>query len=107
MKWRRGAFADLRTIPAVMEHLHTEAEDMAARAGEGYETSIGVTGGRVRGRAQVVTATPEAMRDNAQNHTLMRVLAGKSGLVEYVSRSGKRSWVTQKQRDNYMRNRKA
>ncbi|NKY08943.1 hypothetical protein [Cellulomonas hominis] len=75
MKWRRGAFAELRTDPAVMRELDSYAERIADAAGDGYEAKPAEeTGGRVRGRAAVVTTTLGAIRDNAKNHTLMRAL---------------------------------
>lgn len=80
MQWRRGAFADLRTQPDLLDELDGHAERIAAVAGKGYEaTPARTTGGRVRGRAVVLTATPRAMVDNAKNHTLMRALGRGNG----------------------------
>lgn len=80
VQWRRGAFADLRTEPAVMDELDAHAERIAAAAGDGYEAMPAAeTGGRVRGRAAVVTTTTGAMRDNAKNHTLVRALGQTKG----------------------------
>ncbi len=75
IKWNRGAFAELRTEPAVMDELDRYAEHIANVAGDGYVANMAEeTGGRVRGRASVVTATPAAIRDNAKNHTLLYAL---------------------------------
>lgn len=80
MKWRRGAFADLRTDPAVMRELDAYAEQIASAAGDGYEAKgAEVTGGKVRGRAAVVATTVKANRDNAKNHTLVRALGQARG----------------------------
>ncbi|MCG7284964.1 hypothetical protein MHY85_03125 [Cellulomonas sp. ACRRI] len=80
VKWRNGAFADLRTEPAVMDELDAYAEHIAAAAGDGFEARMAEeTGGRVRGRAAVLTTTTEAMRDNAKNHTLLRALGQAKG----------------------------
>lgn len=82
IKWKRGVFKEIRTLPDVMSIVESTADSMAADAGEGYEaTAASVTRGRGRARASVVTATPRAMHDNAKRHTLTRVLAqgGSSG----------------------------
>lgn len=71
IKWNRGVFAEIRTMPTVMAELDNLAEGIADRAGAGYEAEPAqVTGGRVRGRAAVITRTVEAMIDEARNHTL-------------------------------------
>ncbi len=80
IKWNRGAFAELRTLPAVMNELGGYADRIASAAGDGYEaTTPAVTGGRVRGRAAVVATTAKANRDNAKNHTLLRALGQGRG----------------------------
>lgn len=104
-EWSRGAFRDVRTLPKVLEHLTETAEEWAEKAGPGYVADSHITGGRGRARASVRTGDLDSAIDNARNNTLMRILAGKAGLVEYVSKSGKKSYVTQKQADNYRRNR--
>ncbi|MCT1710217.1 hypothetical protein [Dermabacter hominis] len=62
------------TLPEVKKALNSRASRIAANAGEGYEAreSMGRTR---RARAVVVTATPEAMRDNSRNQTLSRYKA--------------------------------
>ena len=58
-----------------MGQLNMYAAAVAARAGAGYEAKPAApTGGRVRGRAAVVTATRDARRDQARNHTLEKSL---------------------------------
>lgn len=71
IRWNRGAFAEIRSLPAVQAEVNSLAASVADRAGDGYEARpAAVTGGRVRTRAAVVTATAEAVRDQAINHTL-------------------------------------
>lgn len=71
IKWNRRAFAELRTMPAVMRELDALAEGIAARAGEGFVAEpASVTGGRVRGRAAVLTSTRQAQAQEAREHTL-------------------------------------
>lgn len=76
--WKRGAFAELRTSPGVMAQVDRTAQAMADRAGPGYEAKPAKkTGGRVRGRAAVIPTTHDAIRDQAKNHTLERVVTQK------------------------------
>ena len=75
IRWRRGAFAEIRSLPAVVAEVNSLAAGVADRAGDGYEARAAtISGGRVRARAAVVTATAEARRDQATNHTLERSL---------------------------------
>lgn len=70
-------FQALRTDPAMMAELNRLAEDIAEKAGDGFGAKpAAATGGRVRGRSAVVTATPEAVRRNAKNNALLRALGG-------------------------------
>lgn len=57
----------------VQAQLDAHAKAMAEQAGAGY--SGGAHPWTTRGRASVITAEPRAMRDNAKNQTLARVLA--------------------------------
>ena len=69
------AFAEVRTMPAVMAELNRIADGIADRAGDGFVAEPAQkTGGRVRGRAAVVTATPRAMAVEARDHVLERSL---------------------------------
>lgn len=78
--YKPGAFAAVRTAPGVLSELTARAERIAGAAGPGYEARAArSTGGRVRGRASVGTATFQAMRDNARNHTLLRALGSGRG----------------------------
>lgn len=73
--FRPGAFAELRTSGEVMAALNEIAQGIADRCGEGFEATPAVeTGGRVRGRATVVTATPRAMVVQAKRHVIERAL---------------------------------
>ncbi len=71
IKWNRRAFAELRTMPEVLRELDALAEGIADRAGEGFTVEpASVTGGRVRGRAAVITSTRQAQAKEAREHTL-------------------------------------
>ena len=49
-----------------------KARDVAGRAGEGYSSEVRVYKKRAVGRAYA--ATPEAVRDNYENNTLLKAL---------------------------------
>lgn len=79
--WKRGVFAEIRTLPAVLSELDSMAEAIANRAGDGFEARAAEnTGGKVRGRAAVVTASMKAIRRNAREQTLLKSMdAGRRG----------------------------
>lgn len=54
----------------------TEAERIAAAAGDGYEVDVRKVGDRLRGEA--FTATKEAMQDNMENNTLLKATGARS-----------------------------
>ena len=56
---------------AVQQELAKRTGRAARAAGPGYESAVEV--GRTRALGRVTAETPEAARDNARNHTLMRV----------------------------------
>ena len=113
IKWKPGVFAEIRTLDStaneverLADELAAEANTIAPRPAALYRTDFDITGGRVRGRSAVFTGNLDAVIDNAKHKTLMRVFASKGGLVEYTSKAGRTSWITQKQYDNYTRNRR-
>lgn len=57
-------------ITGFMEEL---AGQIQASCGEGYEVSI-YGEGKTRANVSVYTATPEAMRDNLKNNTLLKAM---------------------------------
>lgn len=57
--------------PGVQRELKKRVDRAAAAAGPGYESSVTV--GNTRALGKVSAETPQAARDNARNHTLMRV----------------------------------
>ena len=81
IKWRKAAFAEIRTLPRVLSELDSMADAIANRAGDGFESrSAAPTGGKVRGRAAVITVTARAMRRNARDMTLLKSMdAGRRG----------------------------
>lgn len=76
IKWNIGAFAEIRNAPGVLDDLQNRADAIANAAGEGYESRPAEAGkGRNgRGRAAIITADFDAVRDNAKNQTLLRSL---------------------------------
>ncbi len=75
--WNMKGFQELRTDPAIMAVIEDEANKIAERAGAGFEVQGPKrTGGRIRGHARVVTATPAAMEKNAIENTLLNALGG-------------------------------
>lgn len=68
----RKAYAALLKEAGVLADVRARAQRVADAAGEGYEMNSSAP--RKRARASVVTATGEAIRDNAENQTLIRSL---------------------------------
>lgn len=80
IKWSLQGFRDLRTEPAVLADLDRRAEAVAAAAGRGFEAKTPeVTGGRVRGRAAVVSTTRAAAKAEAERHVLLLALDAARG----------------------------
>ena len=74
IRWNVSAFEEIRRSPAVNARLQQEVSRILGQVGEGY--AGGVEAGATRSRGYVVTTTGEAIRDNAENHTLLRALGG-------------------------------
>lgn len=74
LKLNRKAVRDLLKDPDLEKHLLSEAEKIAARAGEGHVASSMI--GKNRARATVITDTFKAMRDEAKHGTLSKAAAG-------------------------------
>lgn len=72
--WKRGAFRELRTQPAVVADIEARAERIAAACGDGFEVRSEVAGGRGRARSVVLATTLRAMVRNARDHTMLRNL---------------------------------
>lgn len=78
IKWRREAFAEIRTSPEVDAALQTVVGAILAEVGtDDYDG--GVNPGRTRSRGYVVTTSHKAVRDESRSHTLLRALANRSG----------------------------
>lgn len=72
IKWNMSGWRAVRTSPGVMAELDRRASRIAAAAGPGFKANPAKeTGGRGRGRASVATATRNAARKNAKEHTLL------------------------------------
>jgi len=72
----KGIRAMLRSAEVEADMLR-RAERVAAAAGEGFEASSYVGSGRAS--ARVITATGDAMRDEAENKTLTRSFGAARG----------------------------
>lgn len=72
IKWNMGTFRGIRHDPVAAAIVDGAAQRGAAFAGDGYEA--GSFAAKSRHRGSIITATPRAMRDNAKNHTLARVI---------------------------------
>jgi len=101
-----GARALLNS-PEVQAHILDYALDVQARTGAPGLYPADVQAGKTRAHALVKTSDLESMRHNARTNALLRGIGGAAGLVEYTSKAGRTSWITQKQADNYSRRRKS
>lgn len=82
--WRKGAFAEVRTLPGVMAEVDSIARPIADQANSGmtpdpngpnfYYVPPYSTGGKVRGRAQVGTRSYRARYENAKNNKLLKAM---------------------------------
>ncbi len=73
IKWRIEGFRELRLDDKVERHVHALAEDVAAAAGNGFQ-SLPTANPRNRARAAVVPVTAEAAIRNARDNTLIKAL---------------------------------
>lgn len=66
----------LMKSPEMQAYLESKAQEVAARAGDGYEAhlAIGTKAKLNRATAFVTTETEEAKKDNLENNTLLRAL---------------------------------
>lgn len=78
VKLNSAGIRELLKSPELMAELERVGQKIASAAGEGYEVEVG-SKGTTRGRVFVQPATPEAMRDNAENDTLLRALGSGGG----------------------------
>ncbi|MFY9190181.1 MAG: hypothetical protein WAN89_02760 [Lawsonella sp.] len=72
IKWNMAGFRALRFHPNVAADIDARGRAIAEACGPGYVHSP--YEGRNRHRCSVITATGEAIRDNAKNNTLLRNL---------------------------------
>jgi len=70
LKLSRKVVRDMLKDPALEKHLLSEAEKIAARAGEGHKASSMI--GRHRARASVITESFSAMYHEAKDGTLSK-----------------------------------
>lgn len=73
LTFRRAAFRELRTLPAVRADIAARARRVAQAAGPGVEV-LPIQEPRNRARAVVAPVTPEAAARVAQGNDLIRAL---------------------------------
>jgi len=79
LKFNQSGFQEIRTAPKVMDMIDDIADQTAQRAGDGFEARKATkTGGRVRGRAAVVTTTRDAAERESRDHTMVKALGSPS-----------------------------
>lgn len=75
IQWNRSAFRRIRRLPELERELLDRAKKGAAAANQSADGYIAVSEiGPNRARAAVVAASTHARRDNAEDHTLLRVI---------------------------------
>lgn len=78
IKWKNGAFRDLRTHPNVVAELEKRGQAIknAADGMSGGEHAVhsSISGGRGRARTVIVAADAEAQRASQKSDTLRRAL---------------------------------
>jgi hypothetical protein len=74
LKVNRKAIRELLKDPGLEKHLLSEAQLIAARAGDGYTASSRI--GKNRARASVITDSFQAMRNEAKFGTLSKAAGG-------------------------------
>ena len=74
-----AGFIELLKSQEITDAVKEVADQVAARAGDGYATDVYQAGTRVI--ASVYTETEEAMKDNLENNTLLKAV-GDTGFVE-------------------------
>ena len=74
-----AGFIELLKSQEITDAVKEVADQVAARAGDGYATDVYQAGTRVI--ASVYPETEEAMKDNLENNTLLKAV-GDTGFVE-------------------------
>lgn len=72
IQWNLPAFEEVRRLPGVDAELRRYVDRALSQLGDGYDG--GVEPGRTRSRGYIVTSTIEGIRDNAKNHSIIRVV---------------------------------
>ena len=73
IKWHDVDFMAVMKSADVERLLMEQAQEIADRAGEGFEAELG-TGGQTRSRAFARAVTGKAVAENARHATLLRAL---------------------------------
>ena len=74
IKLNYAGVGELLKSQEIADTVKEVAEQVAARAGDGYTTDVYQAGTRVI--ASVFTETEEAMKDNLENNTLLKAVSG-------------------------------
>ena len=73
IKWHDVDFTAVMKSADVERLLLDQAQEIAGRAGDGFEAELG-TGGQTRSRAFARAVTGKAVAENARHATLLRAL---------------------------------
>lgn len=73
IKWHDADFTAVMKSADVERLLMEQAQEIAGRAGDGFEAELG-TGGKTRSRAFARAVTGKAVAENARHATLLRAL---------------------------------
>lgn len=76
IRWNLKGFEEVRRMPGVEDRLQAEVSRILGSLDGDYEG--GVEPGASRSRGYVVTTSGDSIRDEAENHTLLRALGGGS-----------------------------
>lgn len=74
IRWNVKAFEELRRLPEVEDVLQGEVSRILGEVGDG-DYAGGVEPGSSRSRGYVVTTSGDAIRAEAEDHTLLRALS--------------------------------
>lgn len=74
IKLNDAGFVELLKSQEIADAVKEVADQVAAKAGDGYATDVYQAGTRVI--ASVYTETEEAMKDNLDNNTLLKAVGG-------------------------------
>jgi hypothetical protein len=78
IKWNLKGFEEIRRMPEVEDLLQAEVSRVLAEVNGDYDG--GVESGASRSRGFVVTTSGDAIRQESEEHTLLRAISSGGGL---------------------------